>query len=1196
MNEHDAALSALIRKVRNRWRLASALRAWTIAAAGAAFVLALALSVQRLLVPEGGAFIALWLAAGAAAMVCLGWLFSPLRHPPGERQVARYVEECCPELEDTLVTATEREGRVDPSPMQAAVAADAARRTRDLDLDRIVSRRTLRNAAIRAAAATLVLAGVAGFALEPAGRAARVLAWYLFPSRLALEVLPGDVRVREGHPLRIHVRIPGAAGGVVPVLRIGNGTEWREARMDAAGEGFASGFDHVTESFTYTVTAAGTSSREYAVTVIRTPHVERIDLRYEYPAAFGMPPRQEEDGGDIYGPAGTRVHVIVHADKPVTEAALTLAGGQRLVLNARDGALEGDLTIVEDGSYRVALADADGLTNPGDTEYFIRTLEDRPPDVRIMRPASDRQVTPIEEVPIEARADDDFGIAAFDLVYAVGGAQAKVVPFRREGSATSASGTRTIYLEDLGVKPGDFVTYYARARDVSRGTRSTEARSDIFFLEVTPFDEEFVAAQSQGGGAAGDEAMDDLVQAQKDIITATWKLDSRARQSGARSDEDILTVANAQHGVREKAEAAADSMQRANNVRRVRPGGGRASGATPPPDQAAEAMTRAAEAMGRAERQLALLKTSDALPHEMTALNELLRTQSENRRREVQQQQANGSGRGSNRQQQDLSSLFDRELARQQQTNYETPTSRETREEKPDDNAGVLDKIRELARRQDELNKQQEQAAKKQDVPAEEARRQLERLTREQGELRRQAEELAQQLQQAQSKQAQSEKSEKSEQSGQRGLGGQAGQSEQRGQGSQGGGQSGQPQQGGRGGQSDQSRQQASRELQRISEEMQGAASELRRDNPQEASERGNRAAERLRDLEQRMRAAQPDDRRRAMGELQLESRQLADAQRRLAAEAAGRGRGGSGDDAARRRAGEQERLADRTARLEQSVKQMAAAPGPEERQRNALTEAARELDRQRLSDRMRNVARAGRQASEGRAGQAGEERAGQAGEGRAGQPQQPGAAREGQAIATALDRLAERLGSANGQSEASQQLSEQLSRIRELREQLTSLDRQLAELKNGPPGEGREGQPQEGAGSQSGAQGSRGQGGDGAQNGSTDQPWEEARQLLGELRNETGSNIEAPSAEGFNPGRSAPGTEGWKQDFAKWDELRTEIAASLERAESSAAARLRDQQSKDRLSAGGSQAVPEQYRRLVDKYYEALASKREAR
>src|SRR6185436_5259751 len=114
----------------------------------------------------------------------------------------------------------------------------------------------------------------------------------------------------------------------------------------------------------------------------------------------------------------------------------------------------------------------------------------------------------------------------------------------------------------------------------------------------------------------------------------------------------------------------------------------------------------------------------------------------------------------------------------------------------------------------------------------------------------------------------------------------------------------------------------------------------------------------------------------------------LADAQRKLAAEAPAPGRGDTSGDLSRRRAGEQERLADRTERLEQSVRQMAGAPGAEERQRSALAEAARELDRQRLSDRMRNAARAERQAGEARAGQPPSP-----------SPRQSGGGREGQAI-----------------------------------------------------------------------------------------------------------------------------------------------------------------------------------------------------
>ena len=81
-------------------------------------------------------------------------------------------------------------------------------------------------------------------------------------------------------------------------------------------------------------------------------------------------------------------------------------------------------------------------------------------------------------------------------------------------------------------KPGDFVTYYARARDVGQGRRGTETRSDIFFLEVKPFEEEFVAAQSQAMGMqGGGSQLQELAEAQKEIIAATWKLDARARRA-----------------------------------------------------------------------------------------------------------------------------------------------------------------------------------------------------------------------------------------------------------------------------------------------------------------------------------------------------------------------------------------------------------------------------------------------------------------------------------------------------------------------------------------------------------------------------------------------------------------------------------------------------------------------------------------
>ena len=227
-----------------------------------------------------------------------------------------------------------------------------------------------------------------------------------------------------------------------------------------------------------------------------------------------------------------------------------------------------------------------------------------------------------------------------------------------------------------------------RARDVARGKRPSEVRSDIFFLEVKPFEQEFALARSQAAGAGaggGNRSIDDLVAAQKEIIVATWKLDRRSQAaSGAQSEKDIRPSARAESELKTRVEQTSSSFRDSTmrDPRRSQPAADRSSRrarAAAPALPEEDAMTAAALAMGAAVESLDSVKTADALPPEMEALNHLLRAQADVKRREVMRQQA-GSGGGQNRASQDLSNLFDKELARQQQTNYETPTTTEQRD------------------------------------------------------------------------------------------------------------------------------------------------------------------------------------------------------------------------------------------------------------------------------------------------------------------------------------------------------------------------------------------------------------------------------------------------------------------------------------------------------------------------------------
>ena len=96
------------------------------------------------------------------------------------------------------------------------------------------------------------------------------------------------------------------------------------------------------------------------------------------------------------------------------------------------------------------------------------------------------------------------------------------------------------------------------------------------------------------------------------------------------------------------------------------------------------------------------------------------------------------------------------------------------------------------------------------------------------------------------------------------------------------------------------------------------------------------RALEALRSLERQMQSNQPDERRRAVGDMQLEARQLADAQRQVASELGKAAAGAGGKDAIRRLAGEEERLADRARRLQESMKRLGPERGSRQGSRTA--------------------------------------------------------------------------------------------------------------------------------------------------------------------------------------------------------------------------------------------------------------------
>ena len=253
----------------------------------------------------------------------------------------------------------------------------------------------------------------------------------------------------------------------------------------------------------------GVSSPTYTLKVVELPYVQKLQLEYHFPAYTGLAPQKIEDGGDIAVLRGTEVRVRAVPTMATSGGHVVLEKVAEVPLTAAaDGALTGSFKVDRDGLYHLEMNAPTGERVTASPQYTIDVLADQPPTVSIAKPGRDTTASPIEEVFVEARADDDFGVKNLELVYSVnGGAEKTVRLFDGQKRMSEVSAGHTFYLEELTLKAGDSVSYYARATDNDGVRGAKPATSDIYFVKIRPLRKDFRRAQSQasGGGAGGQQ-------------------------------------------------------------------------------------------------------------------------------------------------------------------------------------------------------------------------------------------------------------------------------------------------------------------------------------------------------------------------------------------------------------------------------------------------------------------------------------------------------------------------------------------------------------------------------------------------------------------------------------------------------------------------------------------------------------------
>ena len=218
---------------------------------------------------------------------------------------------------------------------------------------------------------------------------------------------------------------------------------------------------------------------------------------------------------------------------------------------------------------------------------------------------------------------------------------------------------------------------------------------------------------------------------QQQIIAATWKLYRRRAET---PEEEYVSA-------RRELSRAQESLRQNINDRISRTAFSIELQQDESSRQIVELLRKAVDAMAEAVRELDADRLREALKPEREALNHLLRVDALNRERRVALNRAGGGTPGGSATEERMTELMDLELDISKDKYEMLPQSSRSGPGGEADEA--LRKLRELARRQENLSNENRHS-----LTGEDKKRQVERLQREQSELRREAQALTRQFEQ----------------------------------------------------------------------------------------------------------------------------------------------------------------------------------------------------------------------------------------------------------------------------------------------------------------------------------------------------------------------------------------------------------------------------------------------------------------
>jgi len=376
---------------------------------------------------------------------------------------------------------------------------------------------------------------------------------------IVLRVAPGDFQAVKGEDVTLTAFVPDGVGipEVELFLRTSGASDFERETIPAGGENsFSYTIKKIRDETAYFFRHGKRRTDTFTISVVERPFIRNLQANIIFPAYSKLGSQyMDENIGDISALPGSIVKLKLLTNKPVESAALVFDHGTTVPLHIAGQELTGSFVVKRRAIYHISLTDKLQLSNESPIEYRVETMTDQTPFVEIVFPGRDIDLGKDLILPLRIEAQDDYGFTEMQLRFQVlrGGydalaEQVLALPLPTPGSDQVAV-THNWNLRELGLAPGDMVSYYVRVYDNDRVSGPKSEQSDVFrvrFPSIYEIFDETAATQEetydelkelQEESKSLKSVLDQVVQQMKRTPALNWEQQQKVRESAAAQEE-----------------------------------------------------------------------------------------------------------------------------------------------------------------------------------------------------------------------------------------------------------------------------------------------------------------------------------------------------------------------------------------------------------------------------------------------------------------------------------------------------------------------------------------------------------------------------------------------------------------------------------------------------------------------------------